>query len=95
MRFDARFKNLPAPSSGELCDSGIASFGSDYCHSGGLDSIQDEFQKLRLGATVEEGSEQQIEHEEQIEEVQCKGDVEEDKVQLTADAFDQDQEGDT
>ncbi|XP_072016796.1 NF-kappa-B inhibitor epsilon-like [Amphiura filiformis] len=103
MCFDPKFKNLPASTSDDWYDSGLASFGSEYCPSGGLENIQDAFQKLRLGGTLEQqtaSAEQQPKQREQekeeLEEIEDIEDEEsEEEVQLTADAFDQDQEGDT
>ena len=94
LRFDPKFNNLPAPSDDRL-DSGLDSYRSfnESCLSGGLENVEDAFQKLRLCPQSEAPKSetvQELEEEETREES-----PEESSIQLTADAFDQDQEGDT
>ena len=90
LRFDPKFNNLPAPSDDRL-DSGLDSYRSfnENCPSGGLENVEDAFQKLRLCPQSEAPK------EETVLEAEEKETEEESGIQLTADAFDQDQEGDT
>ena len=90
LRFDPKFNHLPAPSDDRL-DSGIDSYRSDFCPSGGLDDLEETLKGLRLQQPTEEQTTSGKDNVQNTVGTEC----EQQEIQLTSDAFDQDQEGDT